>query len=111
MARFDLPDPNAATTAPSAPQVVPSPVAPTVSSSVTTPSVNPVVQNIVGQQATDVARAETIAAQTDQMVQQEQVSKQEEHWIKAYWRPAMGWLYMAICFFEDRKSTRLNSSH
>ena len=104
MARFDLPDPNAATTAPSAPQVVPSPVAPTVSPPVTviasTQPVNPVVQNIVGQQATDVARAETIAAQTDQMVQQEQVSKQEEHWIKAYWRPAMGWLYMAICFFD-----------
>ena len=26
--------------------------------------------------------------------------KQEEHWIKAYWRPAMGWLYMAICFVD-----------
>ena len=22
---------------------------------------------------------------------------QDEHWIRAYWRPAMGWLYMAIC--------------
>ena len=26
--------------------------------------------------------------------------KQEEHWVKAYWRPAMGWLYMAICFVD-----------
>lgn len=23
-----------------------------------------------------------------------------EHWIRAYWRPAMGWLYMAICAFD-----------
>jgi hypothetical protein len=25
---------------------------------------------------------------------------QNEHWIKAYWRPAMGWLYMLICFVD-----------
>lgn len=24
----------------------------------------------------------------------------EEHWIKSYWRPAMGWLYMLICAFD-----------
>lgn len=24
----------------------------------------------------------------------------EEHWMKKYWRPAMGWLYMAICAFD-----------
>jgi hypothetical protein len=24
----------------------------------------------------------------------------EEHWIRAYWRPAMGWLYMVICFVD-----------
>lgn len=23
-----------------------------------------------------------------------------EHWMKSYWRPAMGWLYMAICAFD-----------
>lgn len=27
-------------------------------------------------------------------------SKSSEHWMKAYWRPAMGWLYMAICAFD-----------
>jgi len=26
--------------------------------------------------------------------------KQGEHWMKAYWRPAMGWLYMVICAFD-----------
>lgn len=24
----------------------------------------------------------------------------EENWIKSYWRPAMGWLYMLICFVD-----------
>lgn len=26
--------------------------------------------------------------------------KSEEHWVRAYWRPAMGWLYMLICFMD-----------
>ena len=26
--------------------------------------------------------------------------KEGEHWMKAYWRPAMGWLYMLICAFD-----------
>lgn len=25
---------------------------------------------------------------------------QDENWIKTYWRPGMGWLYMAICFMD-----------
>ena len=25
---------------------------------------------------------------------------QEENWIRAYWRPGMGWLYMLICFAD-----------
>lgn len=25
---------------------------------------------------------------------------QNENWVKSYWRPAMGWLYMAICAFD-----------
>jgi hypothetical protein len=26
--------------------------------------------------------------------------KEGEHWMKSYWRPAMGWLYMLICAFD-----------
>ena len=26
--------------------------------------------------------------------------KAEEHWMKSMWRPAMGWLYMIICFMD-----------
>jgi hypothetical protein len=24
----------------------------------------------------------------------------DENWIRSYWRPAMGWLYMLICFMD-----------
>jgi uncharacterized membrane protein len=27
-------------------------------------------------------------------------AKQDEHWAKSYWRPAMGWLYMLICLVD-----------
>jgi len=26
--------------------------------------------------------------------------QEPEHWMKAFWRPAMGWLYMLICFMD-----------
>jgi hypothetical protein len=26
--------------------------------------------------------------------------KASEHWMKSFWRPAMGWLYMIICFMD-----------
>ena len=26
--------------------------------------------------------------------------KESEHWMKSYWRPSMGWLYMLICAFD-----------
>lgn len=22
------------------------------------------------------------------------------HWVKMYWRPAMGWMYMVVCIFD-----------
>jgi Holin of 3TMs, for gene-transfer release len=28
---------------------------------------------------------------------EENAKKQSEHWMKSYWRPAMGWLYMLMC--------------
>ena len=30
----------------------------------------------------------------------EAAMKEPEHWVKAYWRPAMGWLYMLICLCD-----------
>jgi len=49
-------------------------------------------------QATAQASASVGLAQTeiDSKIVDSQLDKQEEHWVKAYWRPSMGWLYMAI---------------
>lgn len=39
-------------------------------------------------------------AEIDADIAKHQMAKQDEHWAKAYWRPAMGWLYMAMCAFD-----------
>ena len=36
-------------------------------------------------------------ADLDKQIATQQLEKENEHWVKAYWRPAMGWLYMIIC--------------
>ena len=100
----------------SADENAPDPVAPTVSP-VIQPSVviidnnnnsssnNNNSQNIQTMQLASAqaqAQASVGLAQTslDKEVIDEQINKEEEHWIKAYWRPAMGWLYMLICFMD-----------
>jgi hypothetical protein len=39
-------------------------------------------------------------AEIDSKVVDHQMAKENEHWMKAYWRPCMGWLYMAMCAFD-----------
>ena len=39
-------------------------------------------------------------AEMDKKILESQLAKQEEHWMKSYWRPAMGWLYMLMCFCD-----------
>ena len=46
-------------------------------------------------QMSEAAQLARIDLETKQW--QAQLSKEEEHWMKAMWRPAMGWLYMAMC--------------
>jgi ABC-type Fe3+ transport system permease subunit len=45
-----------------------------------------------------------VGVTTDESHQEESTvntnHRQEENWVKSYWRPAMGWLYMAICAFD-----------
>ena len=57
--------------------------------------------NYMAQQATAQAQATASVGLSETAIDKEivdqQVSKESEHWMKAYWRPAMGWLYMAIC--------------
>lgn len=44
--------------------------------------------------------ATPVAAPADLPPPPDEPAKPEEHWMKAYWRPAMGWLYMLICFCD-----------
>lgn len=59
---------------------------------------------VMSQSAASQAQAQASVglAQTtlDDKVIEEQIKKEEEHWVKAYWRPAMGWLYMVICLMD-----------
>lgn len=36
----------------------------------------------------------------DAELSRHQMEIQNEHWVKAYWRPGMGWLYMIMCAFD-----------
>lgn len=36
----------------------------------------------------------------DREIAEQQIEKEDEHWMKHFWRPAMGWLYMLICFCD-----------
>jgi len=53
-------------------------------------------------QATSQAQASVGLAEVsiDKEVIDQQIKQEDEHWVKAYWRPAMGWLYMAICLMD-----------
>jgi len=39
-------------------------------------------------------------AEVEKLIAEANIKKQDEHWVRAYWRPAMGWLYMVICAFD-----------
>ena len=55
-----------------------------------------------GMAATAQAQASVGVAQTslDKELLDDQLKKEDEHWVKSYWRPAAGWLYMLICFMD-----------
>lgn len=44
--------------------------------------------------------AAVIQAETDAKIAEANMKKQDENWMKSYWRPAMGWLYMLICLMD-----------
>jgi len=66
------------------PPVTPAPVTPA-----------PVATSAQSQMVSAEAQAEM-----DKKVLDSQLAKQDEHWMKSYWRPAMGWLYMLMCFCD-----------
>jgi hypothetical protein len=57
---------------------------------------------LTGLDAAAAAQASVGLAQAsiDSAIVNSDLKKEDEHWIKAYWRPAMGWLYMIICFMD-----------
>ena len=50
------------------------------------------------QQLSEAAQLAKIELEKQQW--EKENAKQDEHWMKSYWRPAMGWLYMLICFCD-----------
>jgi hypothetical protein len=88
-----------------APAVMPRPVTPvipngaatTASGSSTPPAVN---TNNIPRPSTGGATVGGDANTFYANIAANQESRVEEHWIKSYWRPAMGWLYMLICLMD-----------
>ena len=39
-------------------------------------------------------------AEIDSRIVDHSIQKEEEPWVKAYWRPAAGWMYLLICVFD-----------
>ena len=98
MAKFGTPSNTDAVPEPTAPAVTVIDVSVSNNSS----SMAQQTAQMASVQATAQAQASVGLAQTaiDREVVESNLDKQEEHWVKAYWRPAMGWLYMAICFMD-----------
>ena len=63
---------------------------------------NQQTMQMTGMAATAQAQASVGLAQTslDKELLDDQLKKEDEHWVKAYWRPCAGWLYMMICFMD-----------
>ena len=61
-------------------------------------------QNFQQSQATAQYQAQASVglaqASIDKEIIEKQFEKEDEHWVKSFWRPAMGWLYMLICFMD-----------
>lgn len=54
----------------------------------------PVEREVPRPAQTTATTTSEVVLETSEMVE---APKPEEHWMKSYWRPAMGWLYMGIC--------------
>lgn len=65
-----------------------------------TPSFNPPPSNFSAPGAPPTAYQQQANAEMDKMILIQQQEKENESWVKSYWRPAMGWLYMVICFMD-----------
>ena len=94
MARFGNPDP---TEEPVKPPVALDELEPATKGAASRPEFSRVSSSFGGAapQVSEAAQLARIELETKQW--QAQLAKEDEHWMKAMWRPAMGWLYMAMC--------------
>jgi len=107
MAKFTPKDPNVDDAAPPVERVVtPQPAVTVVDVNNNNNQASSVMAQQTVQMNQQTAQAQATAsvglAQTavDKEVVEHQMEKEDEHWVKAYWRPAMGWLYMAMCAMD-----------
>lgn len=42
----------------------------------------------------------SVNTEVEKLIAEYNLKKQDESWVRSYWRPAMGWLYMVICAFD-----------
>jgi len=95
MARFGNPDPNQE---PTKPTVAMDEIEPATRGAASRPefsSRGSFSSTSAAPQLSEAAQLARIELETKQW--QAQLAKEEEHWMKAMWRPAMGWLYMIMC--------------
>lgn len=96
MAKFGNPDPNQEPVKPTVPM---DEIEPAVRGAASRPEFSrPSFSGgggFAAPQLSEAAQLARIELETKQW--QAQLAKEEEHWMKAMWRPAMGWLYMAMC--------------
>lgn len=64
------------------------------------PSVSQYVSTTNINQSTSASPVLTGAAPSNAASDAEVLVKADEHWVNKQWRPAMGWMYMAVCIFD-----------
>ena len=111
MARFGLSDPNETPPRPAMDEIrtsngLPPVITPVVAPVITPPSpiITPPPSLAINAPATSNAQSAVAVglaqSEIDSKIVDDAITKQQEHWVKSYWRPAMGWLYMAMCAFD-----------
>ena len=92
MAKFGTPDPNLE---PERPTIPMDEREPATRGAASRPEFSGRASFTAAPQISEAAQLARIELETKQW--QAQLDKESEHWMKAMWRPAMGWLYMAMC--------------
>lgn len=97
MAKFGNPDPNQEPSKPTIAMDEREPATKGAAAQVDNTTNSPPSRSF-SQPSTQMSEAAQLASiEFEKQKWQAQLEKESEHWMKAMWRPAMGWLYMAMC--------------